>query len=566
MQFDKCAFLFEFVGYGEKAPAFVEGCNRLYLDVGNQLGPGVIDHHHLPAYAGSAAGLVVANPELVLQALKPVRGAGDPFCIVLHQHPDMDCLASAWLAIRVVSAGALPEGAELLSRYADRIDQGYPGMSLEQPFSLYAACMFLAHRLSQREWNDPRQQWNTYVAEALSVIDHVMGKVAGQGVSLFEVDAFECPGLFGRRDRDEITRDMERYRRKLADLNTHTRRITLRLPGQFGGLSEVNTLMVRNVQNADDPDRVMFFKDWARTDKASAPGGKGFEALSVFESGSGAAGNRCIVSVTPQSGVCLRGFGAILDRMESDERIKRCGMDDREEDPVTHEKRAPRQGYTNSDPWYDGRAHAYTIVDAPRAGSVLTADQMEDALVLFGRKTAAAVEPFYAIRRSDEGVKGGRSEDQIRQTANLIASWKQSNPSGPVIRPDVFISYSHRKADWVKSQVYAPLCSWLGPEKVFFDAECLQGGMGWLAKLSEVVNACRVFIPVYCPEYFLSDFCQWELMQAIVRDPVGARRIVIPVMMGETVLPDYCKLIQAMPVERPDFQEQLMEIVRDVLK
>jgi hypothetical protein len=46
---------FEFVGYGAPAEAPREGLGRLFLDVGNDLGPGVIDHHHLPAYTGSTA-------------------------------------------------------------------------------------------------------------------------------------------------------------------------------------------------------------------------------------------------------------------------------------------------------------------------------------------------------------------------------------------------------------------------------------------------------------------------------------------------------------------------------
>lgn len=566
MQIDKCSFLFEFIGYGEKAPIPMAGHNRLYLDVGNQLAPGVIDHHQLPAYTGSAAGLVVAHPEFVLQALDPVRGTADPFCIVLHQHPDMDCLASAWLAIRIVSTGSLPQGAELLSRYADRIDQGYPGMSLEKPFSLYAACMFLSHRLAQRSWKDSRQQWGTYMEEALSVIDFVMGKVAGQDVSLFEVDAFDCPCLFGCRDRDEVKRDTKRYHNKLTDPKTHTRRIKLSLPNKFGGRSEADTLIVRDVQNADDPDRVLFFKDWARTDRSSSPGGKGFETLSVFESGHEGAGNRCIVSVTPQSEVCLDGFGAKLDQLESEERIKRCGVDDRVEDPVTHKKLELRQGYTNSDPWYDGRAHAYTIIDAPRSGSVLTADQIENALVQFGRKTEAALEPLHVISRSDVVLKGESCDDQIRQTAILLDIWQRNNPSSSELKPDIFISYSHRRmAEWVKSQVYAPLCSCLGPEKVFFDEDCLKGGMDWVAELAGAINNCRVFIPVYCPEYFLSSWCNWELRLAHLRDPDGALHIIVPVMMEETPPPEYI-LPQAMSAKRSDFQEQLLTIVRGALK
>jgi hypothetical protein len=44
----------------------------------------------------------------------------------------------------------------------------------------------------------------------------------------------------------------------------------------------------------------------------------------------------------------------------------------------------PRPGYGNADPWYDGRAQGYTIVDAPRSGTMLTADEIESIFLLFG--------------------------------------------------------------------------------------------------------------------------------------------------------------------------------------
>ncbi len=555
---------YDFVGYGSVVE-LAGGRDCLYLDVGNQLAPGVVDHHHLPAYTGSAAGLVLVHPELVQAALNPGRQEDDPFTIVLHKDPDMDCMISAWLSLRLLSPAGLPPGADMLARYADRIDQGHPGMSLSQPHTLYAACMFIAHRLSQRNWKNEVQQWTGRVRECLEVIDFVMEKVGSGDVSLYEVNAFECPGLFSRSDRMEIQRDRDRYGLKLADPAGKTQRISLRLPGQFGGGVEVDTLLVRHVQDADDPERVLFFKDWARGDTERSPHRKGFEALSVFGHADVADRNRCILSVTPQCGTSLRGLGATLDKLEAKARIHRMGVDDRVVDPTTHARLEPRPGYDNADPWYDGRAHAFTIVDSPRSGSLLTADEVEEALVSFGKQTKAGLEPLTVFSRSDDASSPEDRMEKIRQTANLIAAWKQDHVSALTLKPDVFISYSHRTSDWVKEHIYDVLCALVGPDKIFFDVECLQGGIGWLAKLSDVVNSCRLFIPVYGPDYFGSDFCQWELMQAIVRDPTGQRRIVLPVMMQETALPNYCALIQSLSAERPDFREQFMAIVKGVL-
>src|SRR5439155_16837656 len=116
------------------------------------------------------------------------------------------------------------------------------------------------------------------------------------------------------------------------------------------------------------------------TDATQAPRAGGFVALSVFASDAG----RCILSVRPDSGASLEGLGAELERAESRRRQELHGRDDRLYDPRTGERLPDRVGYDNPDPWYDGRGHEYTIVDAPRAGTVLTADEVEDEFVRFG--------------------------------------------------------------------------------------------------------------------------------------------------------------------------------------
>jgi hypothetical protein len=80
----------------------------------------------------------------------------------------------------------------------------------------------------------------------------------------------------------------------------------------------------------------------------------------------------------------LHGLGDVLDLAETERRRQIYGVDDRITDPVTGEAKPPRPGYSNADPWYDGRAHGYTIVDAPRAGTLLTAVEIESIFLRFG--------------------------------------------------------------------------------------------------------------------------------------------------------------------------------------
>src|SRR5262249_35681274 len=96
---------FVFVGYGERAPAQAGQRDRLFLDVGNDLRPGVIDHHHQTSLSGSTATLVLRLPELVEGAVYPRRSVDDAFTLVLHEQPDLDGVAASALAIASLTTG-----------------------------------------------------------------------------------------------------------------------------------------------------------------------------------------------------------------------------------------------------------------------------------------------------------------------------------------------------------------------------------------------------------------------------------------------------------------------------
>jgi hypothetical protein len=53
-----------------------------------------------------------------------------------------------------------------------------------------------------------------------------------------------------------------------------------------------------------------------------------------------------------------------------------------------------RDGYDNPDPWYDGRGQDFTIVDAPRAGSMLSPEEIESIFLKFGAVQPDEVNPL----------------------------------------------------------------------------------------------------------------------------------------------------------------------------
>ncbi|MFP4306561.1 MAG: hypothetical protein ACLFPR_10130 [Desulfococcaceae bacterium] len=117
----------------------------------------------------------------------------------------------------------------------------------------------------------------------------------------------------------------------------------------------------------------LFFKHWARTDP-QAPGASGYQFLAVDLSfrvdETEVFQGRFVISVDPESGADLNGLGEALERMES-ERRRELDM------PRPLEPR--RIPADNSDPWYFGQGHLFTIVDAPRAGTVLTPEEVRQA-------------------------------------------------------------------------------------------------------------------------------------------------------------------------------------------
>ena len=561
---------YEFVGPGTQVDASVRRTarrDRLYLDVGNHLRPGVIDHHHLSACTSSTSRLVLENPGLVAGGVRRFRGASAPFTVVLHEHPDLDCLAAAYLAVAHLTTGAFPQAAEKLVGYVDEIDAGYLGHSQENLYSLYSAYMLLANRLSRRNWPSRDAMWQTLIRQGLDVLAFVMEKAAEGGTSILDVDAFACSEHLGPRDRGEIRADLERYRSKLTDPHCCPRILTLRLPRYIGGCCEVDALFIRDVQNDNDPERVMFFKDWARTDSIHSPSGKGFVALSVYHSTSAAGTRRAILSVAPQTRVCLRGLGALLDEAEAAGRVEQYGCDDRVEDPQTGQPKQKRKGYDNADPWYDGRAHMYTIVDSPRSGTVLAAERIAEIFLEFGRRGQSDVEPMNLALPSRLSDSVEENAENLRRMTALAESYRQQQGRDLITRPlDIFISYPRVRHRWVAENIYEPLKAWRTAERVFFDTETIQAGAGWLARLAEAVQACRLFVPLYCPEFFRSDFCQWELQLAVRRDPIGAKGVVVPIMIERVPLPPYCSLIQHIDATRVNIRERIVDILAKALK
>jgi hypothetical protein len=343
-----------FAGHGEMHQAQP---NTLVLDMGNQLVPGVIDHHQ-DSGAGvhdCTATLIVAHPELILTHLRDVPI--EQVTVVLHRNPDFDAIAATYLAQELLVTGELPPGAAALADYALQVDSATLPIS-DHPEGTPYGILAGVGRVVDLDPPAGETPDDRFYRRDVAVLDRGMKLMryltacAAEGHSLYSPALFARPHPFAA-EAQAVRDDYAHY---LADLAAGEIG-TLALPAQDGsGLQPVSLLTVRDPASA-------LFKVWARQDRQHAPDGRGFVLTSVQY-----ADHRFVVSVDPTAGVWLKGLGAALDRAET---AKRAMLGQERTGPV-------RPGYDNSDPWYDGRSpiHNYTIIDAPRAGTVLTAAEV----------------------------------------------------------------------------------------------------------------------------------------------------------------------------------------------
>ena len=194
-----------------------------------------------------------------------------------------------------------------------------------------------------------------------------------------------APDLFDEHDRRDVLADVDRYRRKLADPTSHAHQRGSACRAQFGGRVELDALLVRDVQNLNDPECCIFFKDWARSDRERIAGRRGLPGpLGLHHRVAARPAPLHPLGDRPTAAPRSAAWRPSSTEAESDRRRQVYGDDDRLIDPATGSRKPPRAGYDNADPWYDGRAHGFTIVDSPRSGTLLTAEEIEGIFVRFG--------------------------------------------------------------------------------------------------------------------------------------------------------------------------------------
>lgn len=569
--------VFEFAPYGTSAPPALEGGGRVYLDVGGDRRVGVLDHHQFLLFQGSATRMVVRYPRLVRDAV--CKDGDKTLTIVVHRNPDLDAVASATLAIECLEHD-LEDAAERLAAYVDLVDSGRRGAQVDNPMSLYSAYAQVLQNLSEQQWDDTDegrvQRWTAAMEKGVRLVRYVLGQSEIHGLPIEAIDAFACPGCLGRRDRDYVRQDLDRYEAKLVDPACHPRQVPLRLPRPFEGTDEVDALLVRNVQGNAVPDRVMFFKDWARTDRKRSPERGGFPLLSIYEDGGDGSRAQCWISLRPDDGVHLKDLGRRLEEAEVRARMQRGEGDTRWNDPESGLRRQVRPGFDNPDPWYDGRGHDYKILQTPNDGTVLTADEVEAILLEYGQgggvrslvEDLPAPDELLEARPLDSRARAAW-EHKLRGHVGLLdlcfRAASRANGMLPVSPPsvddlsrDIFVSYPRTRMDWMRTELFPALEQRFGTDRLFLDIHDLRAGAGWLRSLGLAIERARVFVPVFCADYDRSPWCQWEYEIAAIAQNSGRTPDVVPVLLENEAMPLFMGRQHAEGVWHEGWRERLL--------
>jgi len=355
------------------------------VDVGNSdPNDGIFDHHHRETNVDCAA-------ELILQHRSEVRqrvGDTEHVRLIGHQSPDLDCLASlflVWLLGTDPKRTTAPVFTDL-TEYVGDADQGR--LRPSSTLTLYSYALVLQEWLS----NDDRAR---YPASEITDL------FADLGIEIASPSLDLRAAVLSMKLLDELTRSdwhpadplrqgqvSSRLRPLLDDTSTLVQQQLSRCDEDLQKLRENGEMGRMEVPDRDgttttlpyarivDPEAnpgilVKYIRAWAAHEHNQA-------VVTIVQHPNA---SRTVISVNPESGYTLKGLGLHLETLEQSARETQETELFRYQDEVEADGPHTDPLFSSSDPWYDGRGHNFTIVDAPREGSQLSVSRVFSEVV-----------------------------------------------------------------------------------------------------------------------------------------------------------------------------------------
>jgi hypothetical protein len=328
-------FSYRFVPQGARAPDPVEN-NELWLDVGKRAAPQVLDHHGGDTQAQSAFQLILEKYRPFI--VTPLSGM-DRITCVLHTSPDLDAVASAWLAQKILNGSAEMLNHPALNLIGKAVTDNDQGMvRTTSPGNSWPIVMRALLMTASPEKKDFER-----LTAGLDAIEKTW-QMLTNGCRPDSV----CRKIMTSAMETILDKAATLYENDISSADI----FQINLPvSQYPPLKQkADAIILHNPQS-------VLFKELARGDEIHSPQKKGFDLLIVSKSfllSQDQVLHRYIISTDPLTGFYLKGLGAKLDMLEQEKKEK--------------------NGLTLKDPelsikfrsaWYDGRGHHYTIVDSP---------------------------------------------------------------------------------------------------------------------------------------------------------------------------------------------------------
>ncbi len=111
----------------------------------------------------------------------------------------------------------------------------------------------------------------------------------------------------------------------------------------------------------------------------------------------------------------------------------------------------------------------------------------------------------------------------------------------------VFISYSHRQADWVRETLYPVLAA--GGAVITIDYQEFAAGVAVRKQMGEAQARAEVHLLVFTPAYLKSDYCREEVQRAFAADPGFENGAVLPIILEACELPPEIKAAEPLYVD-----------------
>ncbi len=282
---------------------------------------------------------------VVGQGVASLRQAAGPIeTIVLRSDPTLDDLLAATFAGELLAGRTLPAGAEAFARYAALVREGLAPSTVSPEASLEG--IFKAIRNAAGDDLTDPIAGRRFTAD-WARMERVILQAAADGKDPFTTPLFAEGSEFAR-ERAFLAKDREVYRQDML----RGEQWTVSIPG---GPPLGRALLLRQPKS-------LLFKQWSRS-AADSGAGQPFVFLAVAEEP-----GQWIFSTDPVQRLPIDSLAEALQIAEIAFNPERAAQD----------------------PWFDGQPFDYTLVAAPRGGTVLSETQVLRIVRHWARASSSA--------------------------------------------------------------------------------------------------------------------------------------------------------------------------------